>query len=302
MPILKGENDILYYEPPPGIFRIYAPSEVHQVISETQIIPIFQKVSFPKSGGIFTYYLKNLYPEKGVKVPVPSHAVAIAKRNMLGFLSLPTGSKWIVLPILGFVLMPWKAKIKTIGALLIRIIESTDKILQRFYLHKRFYSVPMRELRTLIYLFLKNLGFSQTICSRLSEILIMFPQFDDQYRYRIQDIFSVSDKKRMLDNPKKELLYLWKTYSQRELGDASKLGSIAKIMNIILWMPKIKKAFIKAVKHTDIDKIKLDEADMYFTLCMGKYNFMGADLITRKKTYFTLHNGQIPPWMELQYK
>jgi len=290
------------FSPPPGLFRSYSPSVMHQVAREKQTIPIFQGVHYPKEGGMFTKYLGALYMEKGLKAPEQGQAVAVSKRMLLGMLSIPGSTKWIVLPLIGLGLVPWKAKIKILDSLLLRLIQAVDRNLERFYMHKRFYSAPMRELRTLIYLFLKNLGFPVWTCSRLSEVLITFPQWDDQYRYRIQDIFSMTDKKRLINNPRKELLYLYKIYMQREIPGMNKLDKVIKFLSLAMLVPRIKKAFIEAVRLTDRDKIKMDEADMYFTLCMGPYEFMGVDLNTRKRAYLKMHNGNIPPWVEVWYE
>lgn len=301
MPTIKGQDDLYIFTPPPGLFRNYSPSVIHQVGRETQSIPIFQGVHYPKEGGMFTKYLGALYMEKGIKCPEPGQAIAISKRMLLGMLSIPSSTRWIVLPLIGLALVPWKAKIQIVDSLLLRLIQSTDRNLERFYMHKRFYSAPMRELRTLFYLFLKNLGFPQWTCSRISEILIAFPQWDDQYRYREQDIFTMADKQRLMDNPRKELLYLYKIYMQREIPGMNKLDKVIKFLSLAMLVPRIKKAFQEAVRLTDIDKIKMDDADMYFTLCMGPYKFMGVSLTLRKHAYWKMHNGQIPPWIKVSY-
>lgn len=298
-----NKNEILYYEPPPGIFRLYSPTIAHQVVREKSIMPVFSGIKYPKSGGIFTYYLANLHPEKGLRWPVAGHLVATAKKQVLALIGLfaKNNSKWMILPLLGFFLMPRRVIREKIQDFLYQTTSSLDKILERIYMHKRFYAEPVREVRKLIYLLLKNLGFIALVCSRLSEILTNFLQWDEVYLYKVQDIFTMTTKERLLNNPRKEVLYLAKTYSDRE-PDKTKLLLVIKLLSWGLILPSIKKAFKEAVKHVDIEKIKLTEADIYHCLVRGPYKYLGTDIQIRKNTYLQIHNGRIPPWLELWYE
>lgn len=298
---MPEQEQLLAFEPPKGLFRFYAPSVTHQIVKERQIIPAFIGVSFPKTGGIFSHYLGALHPEKGMKFPQVGYAMNIVKKNVLGLLGL-SSSKWMALPVLGFLLIPWKVKITILDQFLGRFTESAHIVMQTFYLHKRFYCPAAKGVWQLIYLFLRELGFSQIVCQRISEMLAAFIQFDDVYRYKVQDVFTMTTKERLLENPRREVLNLLGLYVRRERADASKLGSIAAILSWVLLVPKVKRAFQEAVRLTDINKIKYDEADMYFTLIKGQYDYMGLPVEMRKHTYLTIHNGQVPPWIEVWYE
>ena len=294
------KNEIQYYEPPPGIFRFYAPTIAHQIVREKQVLPIFNGIKYPKEGGIFTYYLGNIYPEKGLKLPLPGHLVSVAKKQILALIGLfaSNNSWWMILPIIGALLMPKRVLFSKISFMLYQTAISLDKVLERAYLHKRFYMEPVKEVRKLIYLILKNLGFSVLICRRWSEIISVFLQWDDVYTYKIQDIFSMTTKERLLANPRKEVMYMAKIYNERDI-DKTKLLMIIKLASFLLLVPSIKKAFKEAFRHIDIEKIQMKDADIYHCLVRGPYKYMGVDIKIRKQTYLEIHGGKIPPWIEI---
>jgi len=290
-------------KPHPAMFRQQPMPKYLRKLREKQKVFIPTKARYPKEGGIYIYFLGKLHPEKGMAYPDTMNDLNILKKISLSFLwSLSTRNALGI--IIGFVFTPWNRRIKLIERFLLSYLEGARTLVYHHYLHKRWYSPIAKELRTLVYLFLKYLGFSQPVCSEVSDIAMNFVQYDDMYYYKIGDIFSLTTKQKLLDNPRKEINRVFKIYASREHADSKKLGSIGKILSLALLHPKTKKAFKDAVKKTDIVKLQADEADRYNSLLRGKYDFMGASAEHRNMAFVRMHqiagHVQLPPIQEIE--
>lgn len=293
-------EDVYTFHPDQRMFQTTAKDTTEQVMREPTVQFIFHHLGVSRKHGWLLYYQGIPYPEKGMKSPDAGLAIAIAKKLFLGILEAAS-TKSIILPAIGFLFLPWKHKIKLIDRFLTRYAESVSYLMIRHFPLKVFYSPVARGVRQISHLFLKNLGFSQPAYYWLSQLVACFLIYDDMYRYRVQDIFTMANKQRLIGKPRKELLYLFNIYQKREHADPRKLGTIKVLLSIALLIPKIKRAFTEAVRHVDIDKMKYDYGDMYHTLLKGRYDFMGWPVDYRKKTFMQIHGGKIPPIMQIQY-
>lgn len=275
-------NDLLIYEPDPRMFESPAPNINYRMMREKQISPVFTGMHTPKEGGIYIKYQGNLYPEAGIKYPSGGYAVALIKKILLILLTAATSF--------------------SINKTASHIAELCLILMDRHFMLKRFYIPVTKGVRQLSYLTLYGIGINKWACSIISKTACHFVQFDDQYRGRVQDIFTMTTKERLMNSPRRELLNLHYLYKRREHADDQKLGSIFKILAYLMYWPKFKRSFIRAVKLTDITLLQFKPGDIYHVLVKGKYDFCGVPVETRKQTYLKLHNGKIPPWIEIVYE
>jgi hypothetical protein len=107
-------------------------------------------------------------------------------------------------------------------------------------------------------------------------------EYDDAYRYRIQDIATEVIPAALETNPKQEILRLFHIYSIRDTSPAViiKFYRVVKLLCWALVIPKVKKAFIKAITGRTVG-MRYDDADWYWVSMRDDYHFGGVDYETR---------------------
>lgn len=108
-------------------------------------------------------------------------------------------------------------------------------------------------------------------------------EFDDAYRYRIQDIATMINAISLYKNPRKELKRVFDIAVSREVHTPQK-AKMRKIYNLILlamYIPKVKRA-IAAVVPFYLNLIRLDKGDAYWAGFKDNYNFQGITHETHK--------------------
>lgn len=141
------------------------------------------------------------------------------------------------------------------------------------------YSQPVREIYRVLS------GWSILI-DKIRDIVCAILEFDIAYRYRLQDIVSLLNKKEFAKNPLREIRRLIYILREREISGDNGMG---KFMIVIpfLWILRFK--FIKLkeiIKDINLDEIKLSKEDIYWTNSgYEEYNFRGLSTEIRKKEY-----------------
>ena len=128
---------------------------------------------------------------------------------------------------------------------------------------------------------------------KIRDIFCAIMQFDPAYRYRIQDMLEIIDKKEFERNPYKEIIRLWKIFRERSPGGyltdskGIKLQYLIWILRLNPWIMKELKEFIRNV---DIEKVKLSKEDWYWCCRQyEEYHFRGIK--ERKEEYLKMKNG-----------
>ena len=216
------------------------------------------------------------YPKKGFPTPEAVWAANQAK------VVITEGMKVIYTPafIIGF-LFTWN-KIKLIEKILVSYNLIAFRSLKP-YLYKEIYMMPTcYTLNNLVLIFLTKIGIDQKIASDFSYLLAHIFEYDDAYRYRLQDIVSETTSDRLKHVSQMEIKRLMEIYLLRETGNSVQ-PRVKRIVNIITWalyIPKIKKAF-QSMCDFPIERMALDEADRYWIGMRNDYNFEGLDYETR---------------------
>ena len=157
--------------------------------------------------------------------------------------------------------------------------DMTWRFIKPFILQREFMTQTCDELEWLLYSFFKKINVPDNDAIALSATIAHSIEYDNAYRLRVVDILNETEKIRMVNNPRKEILGLVKLMLSRSVGDAivaRKFQVVANLLSLVLLIPKYKKAFISAIKEVDFEKFKMDETDKYWT-CLRKesYNYMG---------------------------
>lgn len=136
------------------------------------------------------------------------------------------------------------------------------------------------ELQYAIFEFTRHLV-SEESADRFAEIVSTIIENDDAYRYRLMDIFSMTTNER-LKNPK-ELTRLMGIFYERNNFTfwTEKVFKVLRLIHLVI--PFYKKAYISAVTSIDLDKLKLQDEDIYWCTFKSDYNFIGMTWEDRKK-------------------
>jgi len=107
----------------------------------------------------------------------------------------------------------------------------------------------------------------------------MFLQCSLSYRMRVQDIFGIMDKENFRKAPIKELWRVRKEVLWRE-------NVVKEMMSVIFWVALLglifkRKLICGFISELDFDKVRMDEADWYFSLRRGSYDYKGLSLYQR---------------------
>ena len=244
----------------------------------------------PESGGLFAYYKNEPYPRKGHVYPEAVEANNVMKRTT-AMLLLSLASSEAALPLLGFVLTPWKRKIKWLEKILFNYVRLGDYINRQHYLKRKFYNQFSKELWNSTYVFLRNLGISAPVAYGCGRVVAHMLELEDAWRARVQDIFSEVDEDTLLGNPRREINRLTQIYIAREKeGLHDRFLALPKLLSIALLFPKIKRIFINTIKATKFENLRYDEIDRYYVLNRNGYDFLGRNIEDRFAEFKKLHN------------
>ena len=174
-----------------------------------------------------------------------------------------------------------------------KLLNSFNNIIHKLfypYLVTREYLVPSaKAVHSFLYEFLQELGIDEPTAELTAYYVAQFPEYDDIYRYIFQDTIAAMDMQMMEALPHMDLQYLQSVIKQRGTHVVSgKINKVLKLLNILLYVPKYKKAFTKHVHH--LLHALPDEADIYWMAHREDYLFGG-------KTYEERVKGLVIPVM-----
>lgn len=286
------------------------------IIANGQKYFIYEKTEYPPEGGIYVYYKGKPFPVKGFPFPEAVYANDNLKRVTRFLITIVSG-KQMILPILTFAILPWKWKLKKIEHIMDEYTRIAIWQQNQSYLLPERYCYAAKEIGGFVYEFCIGLGVQKHLCNAefwkqdrvtaepvwatiknppagfvwaFARAIATIFEYDDAYRYRVQDIGSAVNKEEIIRHPRKELLRLLAIYSKREKSHASEMvKKFSSIVSLLLMHPKIKKAFIEAVKTVDFSRLGLDNADRYNVLVRDDYDFIGYSFRDRARMYSEIH-------------
>jgi hypothetical protein len=237
---------------------------------------VCDRVEYVKGEGIFVYYKGCLYPQKGFPFPRAAWSMNIVKMSFMTLLkSLPLG-------------MLFKSSRNNIISSFCR---HSDWVFEGVMLDDDYWQRCARGVKQFCDSFFTSLGFDL----RLGLAARAIVEYDDAYKYRLQDLMNETEKSDMLKDPRKELKKIIELIMERDKEVPDKLIRFVKMFRWILLVPKIKRAFRDAVEATDWSLLQMDEADRYYCLNRMGYNFFGREYLgDRAVEYNKIHNGVMP--------
>lgn len=191
------------------------------------------------------------------------------------------------------VVFPYRFNVKKYESFLEHLSMVIDWNLQEYYLQDKDYSVPVWEIGTFIQNFLSYIGINIDLSGAFARFARMFLEFDNAYRNKLQDLAGVVDMDILKKYPRKEIKRVLDIYLDRNIwykgdmnfGARARITRVIDLLLLLLLIPKVKRAFIKALETIDIEKIKFNDNDRFHVSYWIGYNFEGKEFEERFKPY-----------------
>lgn len=189
--------------------------------------------------------------------------------------------------------IPYRFTIKGYEPFLTKLWEISKWNLDGFYIKDEEFSVPVWELGKFIQRFLWELGLGMDLSASYARLAMMILEFDNAYRYRVQDLFGAVHQGWFVFNPKVWFKKALEAYLQREIlhqdnpewGARGKIARSLKLMSWAMYLPKVRKAWQKAAENIIYENILFDQNDRcHFSFWHG-YDFEGKTFEERYAPY-----------------
>lgn len=226
------------------------------------------KIEYVRNVGILTYYHGVPFPAKGFVTPEAMYALNQMKRLIV------EASKLASNPLVLAGLYLSRKKVLVSANTVFDKIFATQAI-KNEYLCRGAYAVEQ---------FLYTLTGDFTFSHYIAQI----PEYDNAYRYRLQDMFTELNVEAFKKNPHKELTRLMALWENREgawsLGVFKKVEHALKLAKVLLYIPSVRRKVCDAI---DILKIGQYDQDDKYWVCLYNhgYDYMGIDIDERAKLY-----------------
>lgn len=243
------------------------------IIRELQISNYVTRLDFPEEGGMLVYHEGDKYPAKGLPFREAVLAADVAKRSALNIVRFLASS-----PVRYFLpfalLLPGFVKKAILRSAIERYCDLTDTMFVRTsaYIKPQYFCTMAREIHRVG---MEIAGDDEAMKRFVMTVCMVF-EYDDAYRYRMQDIFGEIDRERLLTSPASELSRVFKIGAERGSGTAEKFGDFARLIPFLFWIGSIRRPLMDFFASVDLDNLKLDDVDWYRCLIWGGYKFRGV--------------------------
>ncbi len=230
---------------------------------------------YPSSGGILVHIQGAKFPKKGFPFPEGVWAINLAKKffvALLKILTIPAMLGWLLI-----VFIPHKKKIKVLNEILNQYNRLAEGAIAPFMVKEEYMTPASREIGRFVFNFLATLGVYSDTAYVTGKIFANIVEYDDAYRYRLEDIMAETTITKLYLNPRKEFLRLLDILISRENpGDVIfKVKKLRKLLSVFFRLPKVRKALQNTVLHMTLENLQPDEPDKYWMNMRGDYNFGG---------------------------
>ena len=135
------------------------------------------------------------------------------------------------------------------------------------------------------------------ILIKTAEIIATLFEYDDAYRYRLNDLMSETKKDTMLKHFPREIKRLLAIDAARETskGVNEKFKNIYRLLRVLCLIPKVKRAIIQGLKAVDWKGWQLTESEIFHTFLWNDYNVQGKKDDERQAYYEAIFRGKQKP-------
>ncbi len=251
-------------------------------------VPNYIKTICPSEGGMYMYFTDSPFPFSthpylnAVKVNA-----TVKKQTLLLFQPF---SK--ILSPLKFLENYLSLYCRMTDSIYRSIPPESDGRIRIPYLKEQYYDPMCRELWRFFYHFLMGIGITEETSYQFGKRIATIFQYENAYREPLKDIFSETSKEKI---SRKEIKRLMDVFSER-CGltiESNKFTSIGKLLNWCLLIPKVNKAFYKALEKVDFKKLQQSDGDRYHSLHRSDYKYGGRTWEVREAEYQNIRSHLI---------
>lgn len=290
--------------------RIFENAEKEQRLEEVVggvYNPVFTELKKDEEGRLLSYSSDNILPRKGLIYPSAARHNNTMKAILVFIISLisfrPT-VKWLDKCLRNFYWIAdrvYMSEVPKGKEWCDKCGQHTDgRIVRSDFMYFQHYNACSQEVWVFIINFLVKLGAWYSTGNKTGKILGTVLEYEEIYRFRGQDIFTAINIEWLIENPRKELKRVSVLYFQREkfidTGRDSDVGRkfkhIFTILSLALLIPKVKKAFIYAVKQAKWEKLRMDKVDIYWALLYPNYDYFGEPIEKRREIFTAYCNAK----------
>lgn len=188
---------------------------------------------------------------------------------------------------------------KLVNNALVGFIALSDVTMNPFYLKDGYYCPVSREIRVFVREFLIGLGGIVENADKAGEIIGAMFEYDNAYRYRVQDILGEANKEALIKDFPREIERLVSIMASREPRDQSvpeRFTAGAKVIRWVWWLPFVRSALRKGINAMNLENCKMDEGEIYHTIWFGDYNVKGKNLEERLAIFKQYHGEDTTLW------
>lgn len=237
------------------------------------------KTVCPPEGGMYMYFANEPYPYPTHPYMGAAKVNAIVKKQTL--LLFQPFTK--ILSPLKFLENYLSLYSKMASSIYQSIPADSDGRIRIPYLKEQYYDPLCREIWKFLFNFLVNLGITEQTANHFGKNIATVLQYDNAYREPLRDIFSETSKDKI---SRKEIIRLMIIFSERAKDlELDKFISAAKIVSWGLWIPKVRKAFYKALEQSDFKNFQYTEITSYYALDRTDYDYFGLSSEIRRAKY-----------------
>ncbi len=273
-----AEEKLTIPYPDAGIFE-QKPAAA-QILNEGNITHILDHIEYTPNGTLV--YIKDAkFPKKGFPFPEAVWAINIAKKFFIETVRLLSQKQmrgWALVFLLSF-----KSKMRLLEQALESYTRISLNVLSPYIVKYQHLTPCSKEVEAVTFTFLQHLGITDSPAMNTAKVVCAIIEYDDAYRYRLQDLMLETSKTKLLENPKKELNRLLDILISREhsLKVKGNIKNLRRLLNVMLLSRKIKKAFNKTVMQMDIVALQADKADKYWMDMRLDYDYGGVPFDNR---------------------
>lgn len=249
--------------------------EIPELPSEVpQDVQALQKVEFPEKGGVLTYMEGHEHPYKGFPFFEFVEKIDTIKKIQRATLSslyhsMTARPYW---QLICLVFVPW-----LFADLLKAYINTFHRIIDRFKLKVIRHCDAVRELHRAFSIdWYDETLEERELRHKIRDILCMFLEYDNAYRFRFQDIIVELDKTALQKNPAHELARLFRLMADREITQEIK-DTWSLVLFFFPWYLRfntsLKKSIIAILTELDLSKVALSVEDQHFCAKRTDYQF-----------------------------
>ena len=252
-----------------------------QVASESEVFYLQENITF--DNGIQVWLRGAEYPQKGTAPANVLFDFNIAKRIMAEGLKIVSKLPVVVGFMLGQAVLPKRHKL-SIAGVLAAYNSILWKVLSPHMLKGEYMTPCAYEIRKFSYVFLREIGVCEHDARQFSSIASHFIEYDNAYRYRVQDLIHDTDLNDLSKDPQNVIKRYIRLSKERDSDAVSgKITAGIRLLSLVLRLPKYKNAFREALTFIEFDKMKFDEVDIYWISMRTDYPYLGEEADVRSK-------------------